>query len=163
MSEYDVVVVGLGAMGSAAAYQLARRGQRVLGLDAFEPGHTFGSSHGETRIIRLAYYEHPSYVPLLRRAYALWDQLEHESGERLRYQTGGLFIGAADGEIVTGCLRSAQQHQLAHELLDAREIRRRFPVFEPRDDEAGVFEHVAGVLFPERCIAAYLKLANRRG
>src|ERR671932_2496108 len=97
---YDVVVVGLGAMGSAAAYQLARRGQRVLGLDAFAPGHTQGSSHGESRIIRMAYYEHPDYVPLLRRAYQLWQELERETGQKLLHITGGLYIGPSEGEVV---------------------------------------------------------------
>ena len=91
--DYDVIVVGLGAMGSAAAYHLARRGQRVLGLEQFEPGHTRGSSHGETRIIREAYFEHPVYVPLVQRAYALWRELEEASGAALYLRTGGLMIG----------------------------------------------------------------------
>src|SRR3954452_297166 len=106
MSEYDVIVVGLGAMGSAASYQLARRGQRVLDLDAFQPGHLMGSSHGETRIIRMAYFEHPDYVPLLRRAYALWKHAEVESGAELLRITGGMFAGPIDGDAVAGSLRS---------------------------------------------------------
>src|SRR6266480_3559274 len=119
-NEYDVVVVGLGAMGSATAYALARRGgQRVLGIDAFPAGHTFGSSHGETRIIRMAYFEHPDYVPLLRRAYALWRQAEVESGAELLRITGGIFAGPIDGDIVAGSLRSARAHGLSHSLLDA--------------------------------------------
>ncbi|HEV7664093.1 MAG TPA: FAD-dependent oxidoreductase, partial [Chloroflexota bacterium] len=115
--EYDTIVIGLGAMGSAAAYHLARRGQRVLGLDAYEAGHTLGSSHGETRIIRMAYFEHPDYVPLLRRAWQLWEELERESATRLLHQTGGLFIGPPDGDLVTGSLRSAREHSLPHSLL----------------------------------------------
>src|SRR5438067_5766583 len=118
-SNFDVIVVGLGAMGSATAYHLARGGKRVLGLDAFEAGHTLGSSHGETRIIRMAYFEHPSYVPLLRRAYALWRQLSNEAGEELLRITGGIFVGPPDGDLVAGSLRSARQHGLAHALLDA--------------------------------------------
>src|SRR5215472_516286 len=100
MPDFDAIVVGLGAMGSAAVYHLAKRGQRVLGLEAFGPGHQLGSSHGESRIIRLAYYEHPDYVPLLRRAYELWDELETISGQKLLYRTGGVYIGPIDGEVV---------------------------------------------------------------
>src|SRR5713101_9101251 len=110
MSDYDVIVVGLGAMGSAALCELSRRGQRVLGLEAFEPGHALGSSHGESRVIRLAYFEHPDYVPLLRRAYALWHELEAASGETLLIQTGGLFIGARDSMLVKGTLDSVRTH-----------------------------------------------------
>src|ERR1700737_1056022 len=115
---YDAIIVGLGAMGSAAAYQLARRGKRVLGLDAFPQGHTLGSSHGETRIIRMAYFEHPNYVPLLRRAYELWEQTEAAANTRLLHLTGGVFIGPPGGDLVAGSLRSAQQYDLPHALLD---------------------------------------------
>jgi len=163
VSDFDVIVVGLGAMGSATSYQLARRGARVLGLDAFAPGHLFGSSHGETRIIRMAYFEHPDYVPLLRRAYALWKQAEVDSGTDLLRITGGLFAGPADGDIVAGSLRSARAHGLSHSLLDAQQIRKLFPVFEPGDDDAALYEDAAGVLFPERCIAAHLALAEQLG
>src|SRR2546423_8640732 len=102
MTTFDVIVVGMGAMGSSALYQLSRRGQRVLGLEAFEPGHRLGSFHGESRVIRLAYFEHPNYVPLLRRAYALWDDLQRESGEELLTITGGLMIGPPDSDLVSG-------------------------------------------------------------
>jgi sarcosine oxidase len=163
VSEYDVIVVGLGAMGSATSYHLARRGQRVLGIDAFEPGHTFGSSHGETRIIRMAYFEHPNYVPLLRHAYALWRRLENDAGADLLRITGGIFIGAADGDLVAGSLASARQHGLSHTLLDGAQIHRMYPPFEPHDDEAGLYEDAAGVLFPERCIAAHLQMAENHG
>src|SRR3982074_2270425 len=127
MADYDVIVVGLGAMGSAALYQLSRRGQRVLGLEAFGPGHKLGSSHGESRVIRLAYFEHPNYVPLLQRAYARGADLERESGEDLLHITGGLMIGSPESELVSGALASAQQHGLEYELLDAAEVRRRYP------------------------------------
>src|SRR5438309_8955478 len=106
-------------MGSAAAYHLSARGLRVLGLDRFRPPHTLGSSHGLTRIIREAYFEHPSYVPLVQRAYELWAELEKESGEKLLMQTGGLMIGPPDGPLVTGARRSAEQHRLAHQVLDS--------------------------------------------
>src|SRR5262252_2796700 len=138
-------------MGSAASYHLARGGLRVIGVDAFAAGHTFGSSHGETRIIRMAYFEHPNYVPLLRRAYALWRQLANASGADLLRITGGIFIGPPDGDLVAGSLRSARAHGLSHTLLDAAEIRRLYPVFAPGDDDAAVYEDAAGVLFPERC------------
>ncbi len=162
-STFDVIVVGLGAMGSAAAYHLARRGQRVLGLDQFPAGHTLGSSHGETRIIRMAYFEHPNYVPLVRRAYSLWEQLQRDSQTRLLHITGGLFIGRADGTLVSGSLRSAQQHGVAHSMLDANDIRARYPAFEARDDEVALFEDRAGMLLPERCINAHLRLAEQAG
>jgi sarcosine oxidase len=161
--DYAVIIVGLGAMGSAAAYHLARRGQRVLGLDAFPAGHTLGSSHGETRIIRMAYFEHPNYVPLLRRAYELWEQVERESHTTLLHITGGLFIGPPDGTLVSGSLRSAQMHGLPHAVLDAAEIRRRFPILRLRDGEVGLFEERAGVLLPERCIEAHASLAVASG
>src|SRR5215467_9324465 len=107
---YDAIVLGVGGMGSATVYHLARRGRRVLGLEQFSLGHDRGSSHGVNRIIRLAYAEHPNYVPLLRRAYELWRELESRAGERLLYITGGLDIGAPDSQIVTGSLRSCSEH-----------------------------------------------------
>src|SRR5438270_13350903 len=127
MSSYDTIVLGVGGMGSAAIYHLARRGQRVLGIEQFSLGHELGSSHGVTRIIRLAYQEHPSYVPLLRRAYDLWREMEGRAGERLLFTTGGMDIGAAEGGIVTGSLRSCREHEISHEVLDAAEVHRRFP------------------------------------
>jgi sarcosine oxidase len=163
VAEYDVIVVGLGAMGSSAAYQLARRGQRVLGLDAFEQGHTLGSSHGETRIIRMAYFEHPDYVPLLRRAYELWAQTQAEAQVELLRLTGGLYVGLPDSELVAGSLLSARTYGLAHELLSGDDIRRRFPALQPSENEVGLFEDQAGILFPERCIDAHLTLARAAG
>src|SRR5215471_15337872 len=122
-AHYDVIVVGLGAMGSAAAYHLAARGRRVLGLDKFQPPHDLGSSHGKTRIIREAYFEHPLYVPLVQRAYELWTQLERESGRKLLLQTGGLMIGPRDGVLVNGATRSAREHRLEHRILSAAQVR----------------------------------------
>lgn len=160
---FDVVIVGLGAMGSAAAYHLARRGQRVLGLDRFTPPHCFGSSHGQTRFIREAYFEHPLYVPLVQRAYERWSELEQEVGRPLLRQTGGLMIGHPDGVLVTGAQHSAQVHHLPHEVLTATEVRRRFPAFHPADEMVAVWEPRAGILFAEACIEAHLEMARRHG
>src|ERR1044072_3698358 len=110
MENFDVIIVGLGAMGSAAACHLARVGRKVLGLDRFAPPHAFGSSHGQTRIIREAYFEHPLYVPLIQRAYELWAELGKKSGRKLLLQTGGVMIGPPDGALVTGATHSAQEH-----------------------------------------------------
>ena len=144
----DVIVVGLGAIGSAAARALARRGLRVVGLDRFAPPHALGSSHGDSRIIREAYFEHPAYVPLVQRAYLLWDELERESGRTLFTRTGGVMIGPRDGELVRGALLSATTHSLPHELLDASAIATRFPALRPRADWVGVYEPNDGVLRP---------------
>ena len=160
---YDAIVVGLGAHGSAAAYHLAKRGLNVLGFDRFARGHTLGSSGGRSRIIRLSYYEHPDYVPMLRRAWDLWRELERESGETLLTQTGGLYLGPPDGELVSRSLASARQHGLEHELIGANEIRRRYRVFEIEDDWVGLLDRQAGWLAPERCIETHLRVAERHG
>jgi sarcosine oxidase len=160
---FDTIIIGLGAMGSAAAYQLARRGARVLGLERFTPAHDQGSSHGQSRIIRQAYYENPSYVPLLLRAYELWDAIEREAGEMLLTITGGIMIGEANSKIVSGSIRSAQQHGLQHDLLDAIDIRRRFPQLTPTSNIIALYERLGGVLYPEAAIKAYLRLAAARG
>jgi sarcosine oxidase len=159
---YDVIVAGLGAMGSAAACHLAKRGARVLGLDRFVPPHTLGSSHGDSRIIREAYFEHPLYVPLVQRAYELWQELEQETHEELFLQTGGLMIGPPEGRLVQGALLSARTHQLQHELLDSAGLRHRHPAFQPGAAAVAVWEPRAGVLFPEKCIAAHLQSAQSR-
>jgi sarcosine oxidase len=158
-----VVVLGLGGMGSAALAHCAARGLRVLGIEQFEPLHARGASHGLTRIIRQAYFEHPSYVPLLRRAYDLWDELERRCGATLRARTGGLFAGRPGSGVVAGTLASAREHGLPCEILGADELRRRYPQMRPRDDEIGVFEAVAGALFPERCVHAHLQTAISDG
>lgn len=163
MASYDVIVLGLGGMGSAAASHLAQRGLRVLGLEQFTPPHDRGSSHGHTRVIRQAYFEHPSYVPLLLRAYELWRQLEQDTGEPVLLLPGGLMLGAPGSEVVAGSLRSARQHGLPHEELDAREIRRRFPQFQIPDDTVALFERAAGIVFCERAVRAHLAMAGRHG
>ncbi|QNI31067.1 N-methyl-L-tryptophan oxidase [Alloacidobacterium dinghuense] len=158
---YDVIVIGLGGMGSAAAYHLARRGKRVLGLERFTPAHDRGSSHGSSRIIRQAYHENPGYVPLVLRSYELWEQLERDTQAQLLTIAGGLYLGTEDSDVVQGSLRSAREHNLAHELLDQKEIRRRFPVLHPRAEDCAVYETQAGFLRPEAAVAAHLGLATR--
>lgn len=160
---YDVIVVGLGAMGSLATYELARRGHRVLGLERFASPHTMGSSHGHSRIIREAYFEDPRYVPLVQRAYARWAALEAESGATLFTQTGGLMLGPPDGALVRGARLSAELHSLPHDVISAQSVRDRFPAFHPRDDMIGVWEPRAGILSPETCIAAALDVARGHG
>src|SRR5688500_10065201 len=146
-------------MGSAAAYHLARRGARVLGLDQFHPPHALGSSHGQTRIIREAYFEHPAYVPLVQRAYVLWEQLAREAHTQLFLQTGGLMIGAPQSAVVSGARLSAETHHLPFEVLSAGEIHKRFSALRPAEYMLGILEPGAGILFPEKCIAAHLQHA----
>jgi sarcosine oxidase len=162
-NRFDVIVAGLGAMGSATAYHLALRGRRVLGLDRWAPGHTFGSSHGDSRIIREAYFEHPMYVPILRRAYELWHELESRSGESLLHEIGGLMIGPPHGELVTGTLRSATQFGIPHDVLSAAEVRARYPAFHLQPGEVAVLDRRAGYLDPDRCNAAHLNVASEAG
>ncbi len=159
----DVLVVGLGAMGSATLHALASRGVDVVGVDAYDPPHSLGSTHGRSRIIREAYYEHPAYVPLVRSAYAAWGQLEAAAGVQLFLRTGGLNIGAPDSALVVGALASAERHGLDVEVLTAREINRRHPAFAVPADMVGVFEPSAGMLFPEACITAFLQVARGMG
>lgn len=160
---YDVIVVGLGVMGSATSYTLAKRGRRVLGIDQFTPPHTQGASHGKTRMIREAYFEHPMYVPMVRRAYQLWEELGQEAGGRtfLR-KTGGVYVGPNDCPTVQGALSSAMAYRIPHELLSAGKLHRRFPAISPMDDWVGVFELRAGVLAVEPILQAYLELARQR-
>lgn len=162
-TEHDVIVVGAGAMGSAAAWCLAREGARVLAIDRWDPPHARGSSHGRSRIIREAYYEHPGYVPLVRRAYELWGEIERESGRVLLRRTGGLMIGPPAGSLVTGARLSAETHALPHEVLSAAEIRDRFPGLSPASDMVGILEPRAGSLDPEACVATMLDLARHHG
>ncbi len=163
MPQFDVVVVGLGAMGSAALHQLARRGVRAIGIEQFTPGHDRGSSHGESRIIRLGYFEHPSYVPLLRRTYALWRELEAQSAAKLVHITGIAEIGPPDGEVVTGTLAASRLHGLPHEVMDAAECMRRFPAFKIPADYVGVFQPDGGFVAVEPAIAAMIAQAQACG
>jgi sarcosine oxidase len=158
-----VIVIGLGIMGSATAWALARRGVRVVGLEQYAPFHALGSSHGKTRIIREAYFESPEYVPLVQRAYELWDELGERTGRRLLRVTGGVSIGRLDSPFIVGARESAQRHGLAHELLDAQEARKRFPVLALPDDFVALVEGRAGILFAEECWRAFCEDAVRHG
>ncbi|MEV6429192.1 N-methyl-L-tryptophan oxidase [Nocardia sp. NPDC051463] len=160
---YDVIVIGLGGMGSAAAYHLAARGQRVLGLEKFTPAHNKGSSHGGSRIIRQSYFEDPAYVPLLLRSYELWEQLAADSEREVFRLTGGLFLGPPDCLTVAGSLRASREWSLPHEVLDAAEIRRRYPNFTPDSGDIAVYEDKAGFARPELTVQAHIDLALRAG
>ncbi len=161
--QFDVIVVGLGGMGSAAAYHLARRGQHVLGLEKFTPAHDKGSSHGGSRIIRQSYFEDPAYVPLLLRAYELWDELATDSAREVYRLTGGLFIGPPGCLTVAGSLRTSRKWDLPHEVLDAAEIRSRFPNFTPDAGDIALYEAKAGFARPELTVQAHLDLADKVG
>jgi sarcosine oxidase len=160
---YDAIVIGVGGMGSAALYHLARRGQRVLGLEQFNIPHELGSSHGVNRIIRLAYSEHPDYVPLLRRAYELWREMEHVAGERLLIVTGGLDAGVESSDTIVGSRRSCDEHHVPHEVLDAAAINRRFPGCRFPSELVAVYQADAGFVLSERSIVAHTTVAMTLG
>ncbi len=162
-SGYDVIVVGLGGMGSSAAYHLAARGRRVLGLERHQPAHDEGSSHGGSRIIRQTYFEDPGYVPLLLRAYELWEKLATDARREVYRLTGGLFIGPPDCMTVAGSLRASRQWDLPHEVLDATEITARFPNFVPDPADIALYEAAAGFARPELTVRAHLELAEKSG
>jgi sarcosine oxidase len=163
MREFDAIVVGIGGMGSATAYHLARRGQRVLGLEQFDIPHEFGSSHGSTRIIRMAYPEGAGYVPLLRRAYELWADLETLARERLLIVTGCIDAGALDSATVRGSLETCRQFGLAHEELDARSLHAKFSAYRFPASIAAVLQRDGGFLLPEACIVSYVNAAQALG
>jgi sarcosine oxidase len=163
MTVFDVAIVGLGAMGSAALYHLAARGQRVVGLERAMPGHEGGSSHGESRIIRMAYFEHPSYVPLLRRAYENWRALERATGTELLTVTGILEAGIPGSTVVRGAESAARLHNLPHEMLSASQVAGRFPAFALPSHWEALFEADGGFLRPERAITTYIAAARELG
>jgi monomeric sarcosine oxidase len=160
---YDAIVVGCGAVGSAALLELADRGAKALGVDRFSPPHDRGSSHGRSRLIRKAYFEHPDYVPLVLRAYELWRRLEARSGRSLLHETGLVQIGPADGAVVPGVRDSVRRHGLAIEELRPAEAQRRFPGLLVLEDQEVLFEPDAGFLDVEDCIEATLALAQQAG
>lgn len=160
---YDGIVLGTGGVGSTALYHLAQRGAKVLGIDRFPPGHDRGSSHGETRVIRLAYHEHPDYVPLLQRAYALWETMEQTRPESLYVQTGILEMGPETGGVVSGVLEAARLHNLEVETLTATEIEKRYAGLRVPASMAGVFEARAGFLRVEACVKAFADEAVKHG
>lgn len=163
MTRYDAIVVGVGAMGSAAAYHLARRGKRVLGLERFEVPNEMGSSHGLTRIIRFAYHEDPAYVPLALRSRELWRQLEEQAGEQLFHVTGSVDAGDPDRSVFRGSVAACVAHDLSHDILSAPELRDRFPAYQLPDRMAAVFQPDGGFLLSERCIAAHASAAVDAG
>lgn len=170
MPKYDAIVVGLGAMGAAATYQLAKRGAKVLGIDKFDPPHIHGSTHGETRVTRLAIGEGAQYTPLAIRSHQIWRELERETGSSLLEECGGLIISSVGETAKTHVdgffdktVAAARQFNIAHELLDAPAIRNRFPQFRVRDDEMGYFEPTAGFVRPEECVRVQLELAKTHG
>ncbi len=162
-NRYDVIVVGVGSMGASACWHLARRGVRVLGFEQFDIPNTRASHHGFSRMIRLAYFEHPDYVALLRRAYEVWDDLERDAGQQVLHVNGGLYVGRPDSELVTGSIEAARAYDLPHEVLDRADVARRFPQFHVPDDSIAFYETKAGFVVPERAVASFAEQALRHG
>ncbi len=162
-NRFNIIVIGVGSMGAATCYQLAARGVRVLGIEQFDIPHDRGSHHGESRMIRSAYYEEPRYVPLLKRAYELWDELEAASGTKILYRVGGLYMGPPEGTLIKGAALSAAAHQLAHEKLSRRDLSKQYPQFVVPQSWGAIFETEAGFLLPEEVIRTYAELARARG
>lgn len=162
-ADYEAIVIGVGGVGSSTLFHLAQRGIKVLGIDQFSPPHPQGSSHGQTRIIRQAYFEHVDYVPLLLDSYRQWDELQTVTGSRLFQKTGLLEVGPPDGIVVPGVLSAAKEHQLDVTELSPDEIQKRWPAFHPTKGQGGVFEKSGGILFVEDCIQAFLDSAQQAG
>ena len=160
---WDAIVIGCGVMGASVSYNLAKRGLNVLTVERFGVNHEHGSSDGKTRIIRMAYYEDPRYVPLLRRAFDAWREIESKSGRKLMQLTGGLMIGRPEGELITGVVRSARMHNLPHRVLASQEVEDRFEAFRVDEGLTGVYEENAGTLFAEECVRALVGLASEAG
>ena len=160
---FNTIVVGVGAAGSATIYELAKRGKQVLGLERFDVPHEMGSSHGHTRIIRLAYYEHPSYVMLLHRAYELWREIQGRAGEQLLHIIGSIDAGPPDSRVFQGALQSALEYNLDHEVLTGVEITQRFPGYHLPHETLALYQPQGGFLVPERCIISYVQAAQALG
>ncbi|MDP3408281.1 N-methyl-L-tryptophan oxidase [Bosea sp. (in: a-proteobacteria)] len=160
---YDVIVVGIGGMGSAAAWHLARRGVKVLGLERFDIPHSMGSSHGISRIIRMPYYEDPAYVPLLRRAYELWGEIEAATGEELLVITGSIDASPEDDALFQGALNSARLHELPHEVLTGDQVNARYPGYRLPSSHRAVFQARGGLIASERAIVAHVRAAQSHG
>lgn len=160
---FDLIIIGLGAMGSAAAWSAVQRGKRVLGIEQYPLVHDLGSSHGQSRIIREVYYEHPAYVPLVQDAFQLWEKLEQHTQQSLLTRARCANIGTSNSEIITGTLRAAKAHQLDHEVWSAKQIRFNFPALQVSDDYCAVVERQAGWLAVERCVKAMLDMASQSG
>ena len=163
MAIYDAIVIGVGGMGSAALYHMAQRGMNVIGLDRYDIPNDLGSSHGITRIIRLTYHEDPSYVPLLRRAYELWHQLENRVAEKLLVTTGIVSAGKESSDLFQGSKLSSEVHQVPHEVLSGPEVNQRFPGYQLPEDSVAVYQADGGMLLSERCIVAHVSAALELG
>ena len=162
-NHYDVIVLGVGGMGSSTLYHLAKRGIRVCGIERFEIAHDRGSSHGDTRIIRKAYMEHPSYIPLLNRAYELWEQLEKETGAELLLRTGLLLAGSPKSEITKGLKDCYQKHELPHTAMQGSEVDQLYPQLNLPEDWVATFDPFGGILRVEECVRQYASLARKHG
>ncbi|MFC6906478.1 N-methyl-L-tryptophan oxidase [Halalkalicoccus tibetensis] len=162
-THYDDIVIGVGGMGSATSYRLAQRGRDVLGLERYDVPHAMGSSHGVSRIIRLAYYEHPSYVPLIRRAYELWDEVQTRHGEQLLFETGSIDAAPEDDPLFRGSLRSCEEYDIDHEVLSGTEINERYPGYDLPEDHMAVYQPNGGYVLSERAIVAHVTQAQREG
>jgi len=169
-NKFDTIVLGLGAMGSAAVYQLAKRGNNVLGIDQFSPPHILGSSHGDTRITRQAIGEGEQYTPIALRSYEIWQEIEKETGKKLLEMNGGLIISSGAKTAINhvenffeNTVATAEKYNIKHETLDATQIRKRFPQFNVQDNESGYYEYNAGFLYPEKCVSTQISLAEKYG
>lgn len=160
---FDAIVIGVGGMGSAAVYELAKRGKKVLGIEQFDIPHAMGSSHGLTRIIRLAYAESPAYVPLLRRSYELWNETQNKAGEPLLIVTGSIDASRPDANLFSGSIASCQEHNLPHEIYTAKQLKKRFPAVELADDMMANYQPDGGFVLSERAIVAHVNLAMSMG
>ena len=163
VQKFDCIVIGIGGMGSATVHNLAKRGQKVLGLEKFDIPHAEGSSHGVNRIIRLAYYEHTSYVPLLRRAYEMWSEIETIAGEQILYKTGSIDTAPSGHEVFEGSLESCLVHDLPHEVLDHKQMNDRFPGYHMPPGHMGLLQQDGGFVLSERSIVAYVNAAITEG
>ncbi|AEH36033.1 N-methyl-L-tryptophan oxidase [Halopiger xanaduensis] len=160
---YDVVVIGVGGMGSATTYHLAERGLDVVGLERYDIPHTMGSSHGITRIIRRAYYEHPDYIPLIERAYDLWDDLAEETGRDVLHRTGSIDAGPEDNVVFEGSLRSCEEHDIPHEVLTSAEVSERFPGYDLPEGHKALYQPDGGFVVPEQAIVGHAEAAQAAG
>lgn len=160
---YDTIVIGVGGMGSSTVYHLAERGQDVLGLERYDIPNEMGSSHGVTRIIRKAQYEHPAYVPLVRRSYELWRELEAETDRELLHITGSIDAGPVDGTVFNGSKRSCEVHDIDYEILSSDEVNARFPGYDLPDHHKAIYQPDGGFLVPEQCIIGYVEAAQAAG
>ncbi len=163
MPSYDAIVIGVGGMGSAAVYHLARRGLRVLGLEKHAIPHEMGSSHGYSRMIRYTLQEHPSYVPLVSRSYELWHEMEETAGEELMVTTGSIRAGAPDSPFFLNAQEACDLHSIPYEILTASEVNKRFPGYRFPEEISSVYQADGGFLLPERCIVTHVQAAERAG